>query len=125
SSGPITVVKFHRNGQWVGVGTRSGHSRIWLLRSPLPERGPSHKSEIFNLVFSPDGKLMVTVSEDSTAFISRAETGRRTHVIAHNDWVEDAAFGPDSSWFVTASDDKLVRVFDSGTGAEKFRMSHD
>lgn len=125
SSGPITVVKFQPNGRWVGVGTRNGHSRIWLLRSPLPERGPSHKSEIFNLVFSPDGKLMVTVSEDSSAFISRAETGRRTHVIAHNDWVEDAAFGPDSSWFVTASDDKLVRVFDSGTGAEKFRMSHD
>jgi WD40 repeat protein len=67
---------------------------------------------------------MVSVGEDSAARISRAETGRQTHAIEHNDWVEDAAFSPDSRWFATASDDNLVRVFDADRGVEKLRMSH-
>jgi WD40 repeat protein len=38
--------------------------------------------------------------------------------------VEYAVFGPDSSWFATASDDGLVRVFDTLSGQERFRMAH-
>lgn len=124
ASGPITVTKFQPNGEWVGVATKEGMSRVWRIFSGVPEKGPQHNAEVFSLVFSPNGKLMVTASEDSTARIARAETGRQTHVIPHMDWVEDAAFGPDSSWFATASDDKLVRVFDANTGIEKLRMSH-
>jgi WD40 repeat protein len=33
-------------------------------------------------------------------------------------------FGPDDSWFVTASDDGLVRMIDTVTGQERFRMAH-
>jgi WD40 repeat protein len=122
--GSITVTKFQPNDQWLGIATREGYTRIWRLYSGTPEKGPNHNLEIFNLVFSPDGKLMVSVGEDSAARIARAETGRQTHVIKHNDWVEDVAFSPDSSWFATVSDDKLVRVIDAETGLEKLRMSH-
>lgn len=122
--GPVTAVKFQKNGQWLGVATREGYTRVWRLFSGTPEKGPQHSSEIFNLAFSSDDKLMVTASEDSTARIARAETGRQTHVVPHMDWVEDVAFGPDSSWFTTASDDKLVRIFDANTGTEKLRMRH-
>lgn len=124
ASGPVNVVKFHPNGQWLSIGTKKGATRVWKLFAGTPERGPQHGAEVFNIALSPDGKLMVSASADSTARISRAETGRQTHILTHYDWVEDAAFSPDSDWFVTVSDDRFVRVFDADSGVEKLRMAH-
>ncbi|MBL8050955.1 MAG: TIR domain-containing protein, partial [Anaerolineales bacterium] len=124
NNGPINVVKFHPNGEWLSIGTKDGRVRIWKAKTGLLESGPRHDAEIFNLVISSDGKVSVSVSEDSTARISRAETGRQTHVLKHPDWVEDVALSPDNTWFVTVSDDKIVRVFDTATGVEKMRMYH-
>ncbi|MFN8382790.1 MAG: TIR domain-containing protein [Anaerolineales bacterium] len=124
SKGPVSVVQFNPNGDWLGVGTKTGGVRIWKVMTGLLEPGPLHEAEIFNLAFSPDGKLLASASEDSTARVARAETGRQTIVFQHPDWVEDVAFSPDSSWFATVSDDKFVRVIDAKTGLEKLRMQH-
>lgn len=124
SNGPVSVVRFHPNGDWISIGTREGRVRLWKIMTGLLESGPRHEAEIFDIALSPDGKVTVSVGADSNARISRAETGRQTHVLEHPDWVEDAAFSPDNSWFVTASDDKIVRVFDTNSGAEKIRMYH-
>jgi WD40 repeat protein len=124
NNGAVNVVKFHPNGEWLSIGTKQGRIRTWKAKTSLLESGPRHDAEVFNFAISSDGKVMVSVSEDSTARISRAETGRETHVLKHPDWVEDVAFSPDNSWFVTASDDKIVRVFETATGIEKMRMYH-
>lgn len=124
ANGPVSVVKFRADGNWITIGTKEGRVRLWKVMTSLLESGPRHNGEIFNILISPNEKLALSVSADSTARISRAETGRETHIMNHTDWVEDAAFSPDSSWFVTVSDDKIVRVFDSETGIEKIRMYH-
>ncbi|MFN3492125.1 MAG: WD40 repeat domain-containing protein, partial [Anaerolineales bacterium] len=124
NNGAINTVKFHPNGEWLSIGTKEGRIRTWKAKTSLLESGPRHNAEVFNFAISSDGKVMVSVSEDSTARISRAETGRETHVLKHPDWVEDVAFSPDNSWFVTVSDDKIVRVFETATGVEKMRMYH-
>ena len=124
SKGPVSVVQFHPDGSWLGVGTKTGGIRIWKVMTGLLQSGPIHEAEIFNLAFSPDGKLLASASEDSSARVARAESGRQTLSLQHPDWVEDVAFSPDSSWFVTVSDDKIVRIFDAKTGLEKNRMQH-
>jgi len=124
SKGPVGVVQFRPDGNWLGIGTKTGGIRIWKLMTGVLMPGPIHDAEIFKMAFSPDGKLLASASEDSTARVARAESGRQTIVAQHPDWVEDVAFSPDSSWFVTVSDDKIVRVFDSATGLEKIRMQH-
>ena len=124
SKGPVSIVQFRPDGTWLGVATKTGAIRIWKVLTDTLEVGPIHDSEIFKLAFSPNGKLLVSVSADSTARIARAETGRQTHIIQHPDWVEDVAFSPDSSWFATVSDDKIVRVIDAETGQERLRMAH-
>ncbi len=124
SKGPVSIVQFHPDGEWLGVGTKTGGVRIWKVLTGLLQPGPIHEAEVFSLAFSPDGKLLASASEDSTARIARAESGRQTLAIQHPDWVEDVAFSPDSSWFVTVSDDKIVRVYDAETGLEKTRMQH-
>lgn len=124
NNGPINVVKFHPNGDWMNIGTKTGRVRLWKVMTSLLESGPRHDAEVFDVVISPNGKLMVSVGADRTARISRAESGRQTHVLEHPDWVRDAAFAPDNTWFVTAAEDKIVRVFDANTGVEKIRMYH-
>ncbi|MBL8102574.1 MAG: WD40 repeat domain-containing protein, partial [Anaerolineales bacterium] len=124
AKGPISVVRFHPNGEWLAVGTKTGGARIWKVLTGVLLPGPAHKAEIFNMEFSPDGKLLGSASEDSTARVLRAETGRQTIISQHPDWVEDIAFSPDSSWYVTVSDDKIVRVLNSANGLEKIRMQH-
>lgn len=124
NNGPVTLVKFHPNGQWASIGTKNGRVRVWKVQTGLLESGPRHEAELFDLAISPNGKIMVSSGADGSARISRAESGRQTHLLQHPDWVRDVAFSPDSSWFVTASEDKIVRVFNSETGVELIRMYH-
>ena len=62
---------------------------------------------VSSAAFSPDGKRIVTASEDSTARLWDAETGKpigeplKGHEGAH---VHSAAFSPDGKRIVTASD---------------------
>ena len=69
--------------------------------------------------FSPDGSRIVTASEDNTARIWDAATGKEITVLrGHEDAVSSAAFSPDGSRIVTASWDKTARIWDAATGKE-------
>ena len=69
------------------------------------------------VAFSPDGTRVVTVSDDKTARVWDAATGKLlTSPLEHQDWVRSAAFSPDGTRVVTASDDGTARVWDAATG---------
>ena len=69
--------------------------------------------------FSPDGKRVVTASDDNTARVWDAETGREIATLeGHDGSVLTAAFSPDGKRVVTASYDNTARVWDAETGRE-------
>lgn len=123
-AGPISVIKFHPNGELVGIATKTGNIRIWKLLTNQIVHGPKHEGEIFNFAFSPDGLSVISAGDDSTARIGRVESGRQSNLIIHPDWVEDVDISQTGDWFVTVSDDKVVRILDTETGAELIRMTH-
>ena len=62
---------------------------------------------------------MVTASDDHTARIWDAETGKQIAVLRrHVDAVKSAAFGGDGKRVVTASNDKTARIWDAESGKE-------
>jgi WD40 repeat protein len=76
-------------------------------------------SIVQSAVFSPDGRRIVTASNDNTARIWDAATGALLSVVqAHDLPLTSAAFSPDGLRLVTASDDKTARIWDAATGKQ-------
>jgi WD40 repeat protein len=75
-----------------------------------------HDGKVVSAQFSPDGKRIVTASEDKTARIWDAQTGQPlSEPMKHDDWVWSAQFSPDGKRIVTASNDNTARIWDAQT----------
>jgi hypothetical protein len=78
-----------------------------------------HESDVTSAAFSPDGARIVTASDDQTARIWDAATGKEIMVLrGHEERVNSAVFSPDGARIVTASDDQTARIWDAATGEE-------
>lgn len=90
----------------------------------------SHKWRVYDVVFSPDSRKVVTVSNnesggnDSTAFIWNILTGQLLHNLSHTWHVTALAFSPDSSRILTGSIDGIARIWDASTGHLLCNLSH-
>jgi Tol biopolymer transport system component len=74
---------------------------------------------VWGASFSPDGRRIVTASDDTTARVWDAESGREiARLQAYEGTVRSASFSPDGLRIVTASSDKTARVWDAASGAE-------
>jgi WD40 repeat protein len=90
----------------------------------LTKRLKEHKRSIFSTAvfptsaaFSPDGKFIVTGSEDRTARIWDASTGQPLRTLeGHESDITSAAFSPDGRFIVTGSGDNTARIWDATTG---------
>jgi WD40 repeat protein len=93
------------------TGCHAGTVRLWDLASGIllnDIRG--NAGEIVALVFSPDGKTLLTASHDATARFWDVESGRQLGpTFHHTDAVHCAAFHPDGKSVATGSRDGIIR----------------
>jgi WD40 repeat protein len=75
---------------------------------------------VWSAAFSPDGRRIVTASENKTVRLWKVETGEPIGepLKGHANSVFSAAFSPDGKRIVTASADETVRLWDSETGKQ-------
>jgi WD40 repeat protein len=70
-----------------------------------------HQAGVNSASFSPDGKRIVTASNDKTAKVWDV-SGRILVELKHQNVVNSASFSPDGKRIVTASNDKTAKVWD-------------
>jgi WD40 repeat protein len=73
-----------------------------------------HQNLVNSCVFSPDGKYIVTASDDGTLRVWDAHLGTMLRALeGHLFGVKNCAFSPDGKQIVSASDDGTLKVWDA------------
>ena len=95
------------------------HSSLLAALDKVQERNhlQGHTDDVNHIAFSPDGKKILSGSEDNTVRLWDTETGLLIHTfVGHTDIVTDIAFSPDGKQILSGSEDKTVRLWDTETG---------
>ena len=76
-----------------------------------------HSAEVSSVSFSPDGKTIVSASNDKTAIIWGRDGTKLRTLTGHTDIVRSVSFSPDGQTIATASFDRTVKLWRTSDGA--------
>ena len=115
--GRASEVKYFPDGNRIAIACSIG---VWIYDLQTDEIVDvliGHTRPVNSIEFSPDGKTLVTASDDNTAWSWDADTGQhKASFIGHRDDVNDVSISSDGNILATASDDDTVRLWDLDTG---------
>ncbi|MBN9691938.1 MAG: protein kinase [Verrucomicrobia bacterium] len=91
-----------------------------LQRVPQLERVWFHEGAVNVAHFSPDGRWVVSASDDRTARVWSVDQGQSViPPLVHPAGVATAGFSPDGRWVATTCADGFARIWDSRTGRQQ------
>ena len=123
----------HRRRFLVGAAVAGGllaGGAAWLVfnrRSPSQavevRRFDGHQGPVQAVGFAPDGRQIVSGSDDRTVRLWSVETGEEVRRLSgHQDWVLCVAFLPDGRRVLSGSTDRTIRLWDWESKGEVGRL---
>jgi WD40 repeat protein len=122
-----TCVAWSPDGRLVATGSWHDEAptpRIWEAASGKEVMAlVGHHGRIYTLAWSPDSKRLVTGSNDHTAIVWEAGTGKKLLTLSHGDIVNSVAWSLDGKRVVTGSNDNTAKIWDALTGTLRSTLS--
>ena len=127
--GPLHAAQFSNDGKrlvscgnWPEGGDKT--LRIWDVEAGKQLLKIDHPGQASMAAFSPDGKFVASVSNDTSAYLWDAETGEQLRKYkGHTAGLNGVAFSADGKRLMTSGGDKTVRVWTVATGAEVMKFT--
>ncbi|MGH3824020.1 MAG: metallophosphoesterase, partial [Pseudonocardiaceae bacterium] len=120
ASGSVSSVAFSPDGTLLAVPRGRDVEIVDLASGDTLRVLSGHTAWVTGVAFSPDGALLATASDDYTARVWEAGSGRQRGTLeGHTGGVRGVAFSPDGALLATASDDRTARVWEVGSGRQR------
>src|SRR3954464_9219891 len=83
-----------------------------------------HEDFVRSVAFSPDGKTLVSGSDDRTVKLWDVATGKENATLkGHKASVRCVAYSPDGKTVASGSDDGTIRLWDATSGKEQLTLN--
>ena len=112
-------VAFSPDGAYIVTGNADGDVKIWS-GSIIP---PSEAGSILmqeepgtGLVFSSDGKKIITSADEPTAHVFDIKSQKTTALYDQSIWINDVAISPDQKQLAAGRENGSIIIWDAGTG---------
>ncbi|KAG9126262.1 hypothetical protein FRC07_004185 [Ceratobasidium sp. 392] len=123
----VSALAFSPNNSGIAQRMRSHFPKLLsVLKGSELEWTPCLRSiwvssKVNSVAYAPDGRRIVSGSDDGMVRIWDAEAGDAVlePLTGHSGWVTSVAFSPDGRWIASGSSDMTIRVWDAQTGEAK------
>jgi uncharacterized delta-60 repeat protein len=130
-AGPVESVAFSLDGKYVLTGSSDKTAKLWVAATgalvqtfsdppnTVVRTSVEMKRSNHSVAFSPDGKYVLTGSDDGNARLWDTATGALVRTFSgQTNIVRSVAFSPDGKYALTGGLDDTVRLWDAATGAQ-------
>ena len=113
-----------RDGGMLASGGEDGVVRRWDTATGLQQgRGPGHEAPVRAVVFSPDGKRLVSAGNDRSVRLWEVASWQGTKLPGECDAVAAVAFAGDGKWLAAGDSNGAILLWDAaGNFGEPIRM---